>query len=243
MDKGTTGDLEITIGAAGWIAVPRQIGMIWSRRDRSVRNRERFWDRVAKNYDKQSDKKRANLLETIENIKRHLDPQDRVLDFACGTGEKALGVADRVQSIHGIDLSPRMIEKASLKATDRQIDNARFSKTDLFDATLKPGSYDAIMAFYIFHLLDDPARVFERTHELLKPDGRLICETPCLGESGAVVGWLIALAGKLGVLPKVHCFKIADLEAMIVNASSLQLVEAEPVEENRNHLFVVAKRV
>jgi ubiquinone/menaquinone biosynthesis C-methylase UbiE len=208
-----------------------------------MRNPERFWDRIAKNYDKSSDKKKESLLRTIEKIKRHLDPMDRVLDFACGTGEKALGVSDHVQAIHGIDLSPRMIEKASIKVTDRQIDNAQFSRTDLFDATLKPGSYDAIMAFYIFHLVDDPARVFERICELLKPDGRLICETPCLGESGTVIGWLITFAGKIGVLPTVRCFEIAELKSMITSASSLQLIEAGSVAENRNHLFIVAKKV
>jgi 2-polyprenyl-3-methyl-5-hydroxy-6-metoxy-1,4-benzoquinol methylase len=78
-------------------------------------------------------------------------------------------VADRVQSVHGIDLSQKMIAKASMKATDRQIDNAQFSQTALLDATLKPGSSDAIMAFYILHLVDDPAQVFRRIfHELLK---------------------------------------------------------------------------
>jgi ubiquinone/menaquinone biosynthesis C-methylase UbiE len=153
-----------------------------------MRNPERFWDRIAKNYDKSSDKKRESLLRTVEKIKRHLDPMDQVLDFACGTGEKALGVSSRVQAVHGIDLSQKMIEKASMKVTDRRIDNAQFSRTDLFDATLKPASYDAIMAFYIFHLVDDPAQVLKRIHELLKPDGRLICETPCLGESGTVIG-------------------------------------------------------
>jgi ubiquinone/menaquinone biosynthesis C-methylase UbiE len=208
-----------------------------------MRNPERFWDRVAKNYDKRSQKKQKNLLETIEKIKRHLDSEDQVLDFACGTGEKALGVADRVQFVHGIDLSPRMIEKACAKARDRRIENARFSRTDLFDATLEPGSFDAITAFYILHLVDDPARVLKRIHELLKPDGRLICETPCLGESGALVGWLIALIGKLGVLPKVHCFRIADLRSMIANASLFPLVEPESVDEDRKQLFVVAKRL
>jgi ubiquinone/menaquinone biosynthesis C-methylase UbiE len=208
-----------------------------------MRNPERFWDRIAKNYDKSSDKKRERLLETIEKIKRHLDPTDRVLDFACGTGEKALGVSDHVQAIHGIDLSPRMIEKAAVKVTYRQIDNAQFSRMDLFDATLEPRSYDAIMAFYIFHLVDDPARVFKRICELLKPDGRLICETPCLGESGTVIGWLIAFAGKIGVLPTVRCFEIAELKSMITSASSLQLIEVESVAENRNHLFIVAKKI
>jgi ubiquinone/menaquinone biosynthesis C-methylase UbiE len=208
-----------------------------------MRNPERFWNRIAKNYDKHSDKKRASLLETIAYIKPHLDPEDRVLDFACGTGEKALGVAAGVRSIHGIDLSPLMIEKASAKVADRQIDNARFSQTDLFDATLEPGSYDAIMAFYILHLVDDPARVLERIHELLAPGGRLICETPCLGESGIWVGWLIALAGKLGFLPTVRCFGIDELRSAITSAASFQQVESKCVGKSRTHLFLVAKKV
>lgn len=208
-----------------------------------MRDPARFWDRIAKSYDKHSNRKREGLLRTIEKIKGHLDPTDRVLDFACGTGEKALGVSDRVQAIHGIDLSPKMIEIASAKVTDRQIDNARFTRMDLFDAALEPGSYDAIMAFYVFHLLDDPTRVFQRICELLKPDGRLICETPCLGESGSTIRWLIALAGKTGLLPTVRCFEIAELKASITSTSSLRLVESESDAENRNHLFIVAKKI
>ena len=76
-----------------------------------MRDPQRFWDRIAKRYDKHGEKKRAKLLETIEYIKPHLEPGDRVLDFACGTGEKALGVAACVKTIHGVDLSPIMIEK------------------------------------------------------------------------------------------------------------------------------------
>ena len=65
--------------------------MIRSRGVQSVRNPERFWDRIAKNYDKRSEKKTASLLKTIENIKLHLNSEDQVLDFGCDTGEKALG--------------------------------------------------------------------------------------------------------------------------------------------------------
>jgi ubiquinone/menaquinone biosynthesis C-methylase UbiE len=207
-----------------------------------MRNPERFWDRIAKNYDRHGEKKRAKLLETIEYIKPHLEPGDRVLDFACGTGEKALGVAVCVQSIHGVDVSPIMIEKASAKVKDRQVDNARFSKTDLFDAALEPGSCDVVTAFYILHLVEDPVRVLARLCELLKPGGRLICETPCLGESGIAMRWLIAAVGKLGVLPVVHCFEIDELKAMIRGPSSFELLESRCVDEKQTHLFVVARK-
>lgn len=208
-----------------------------------MRNPERFWNRIARNYDEHGEKKRARLLETIEYIKPYLEPGDRVLDFACGTGEKALGVAGCARSIHGIDLAPLMIEKASAKVAERRIENARFSRTDLFDAALEPGSYDAIMAFYIFHLVDDPARVLERIRELLRAGGRLICETPCLGESGVILRWSIGLVGKLGFLPDVRCFGIEELRSMVTGASSFELVKAERVGKGKTHLFLVAKKV
>lgn len=207
-----------------------------------MRDPQRFWDRIARRYDEHGDEKRAVLLETIAYIERHLESEDRVLDFACGTGEKALGVAEAVRSIHGIDLSPAMIERACAKARDRRVENAQFSRTDLFDPTLEPGSYDAVLAFYILHLVDEPTRVLARIRELLKPGGRLICETPCLGESSAFVGWLLALVGKLGVLPRVHCFGVADLEAAITRASSFELVVSQRVGKSRTHLFVVARK-
>jgi ubiquinone/menaquinone biosynthesis C-methylase UbiE len=208
-----------------------------------MRNPELFWDRIARNYDKRGEKKRASLIETIEYIKPHLEPGDRILDFACGTGEKALGVAGSVRSVHGIDLSPLMIEKASAKAAERRVENARFSRMELFDPALAPGSHDAIMAFYIFHLVEDPDRVLARIHELLRPGGRLICETPCLGDSGVVVRWSIALIGKLGFLPDIRCFRIAELQAMVTRASPFALVEARRVGKSETHLFLVAKKV
>jgi 2-polyprenyl-3-methyl-5-hydroxy-6-metoxy-1,4-benzoquinol methylase len=204
--------------------------------------RERFWNRVARRYDRRSPRRQESLLRTIESIKRYLEPEDQVLDFACGTGEKALGVAGCVQSIHGIDLSPEMIERASVKAIDRQVDNARFSRTDLFDATLEPGSYDAIMAFYVLHLVDDLSQVLRRFEELLKPGGRLICEMPCLGELGAIVTWGVALVGRLGVQPRVRCFQIAELESMITDTASLQLVESRSAGGSKTDRFILAKR-
>jgi hypothetical protein len=77
---------------------------------------------------------------------------------------------------------------------------------------------------------------------LLKPNGRLICETPCLGESGTLIRWLINFAGRIEALPRVHCFEIAELKSMIANESPLRLVEAESAAENRTHLFVVAEK-
>ena len=204
-------------------------------------NPERFWDRFARNYDKKTDAQRQSLLDTIEVIKGHLRSDDRVLDFACATGEKALGVAPVVASVHGIDVSGKMIERASAKAIERGVENARFTKTDLFDPSLEPGSCDAIIAFYVLHLLDDPGGTLERLGELLAPGGRLICETPCMGRSSAM-GCLMTLLSVLPMVPKVQRFGVSELEALVRDRAGLRVEVAEVQEGGVDGLLIVAVR-
>ena len=98
-----------------------------------------------------------------------------------------------------------------MKATDRQIANARFTRTDLLDTALEPRSYDAIMAFYVLHLVDDPTQVLERIHELLKPDGRLIL---LWGNSN--LNFLYPLAERVGLRPKVdYPFRTSTKKAVL----------------------------
>jgi len=44
------------------------------------------------------------------------------------------------------------------------------------------------------------------------------------------------------VLPKVRCFKFAELQSMITHAAPCQLLESEPAGENANPLLIVARK-
>ena len=58
---------------------------------------EKFWDRAAKNYDKEEKKDEQTYIRIIEKAKTHLKNTDIVLDYGCGTGLISNEIADNVK--------------------------------------------------------------------------------------------------------------------------------------------------
>ncbi len=153
-----------------------------------------FWDKRSKKYDDDIKKHDSTYIKTIERTKSLLTDSDVVLDFGCASGEMSLDIATHVQQVHGIDLSVKMIELANQKARTQQVDNITFDQIDAFDQRLESHSFSAIIAFNIFHLLNDAPKVLARLNDLLPTGGLLISQTPCLGERNWFFRSLINLA-------------------------------------------------
>ena len=200
-----------------------------------------FWDKRSKKYD-DSVKKHDSLYEkTIDSTKSLLTDSDVVLDFACASGEMSLDIAPHVQRVHGIDLSVKMIELANQKAHDRQVDNINFNQTDAFDQRLD--SFSAIVAFNIFHLLDDASKVLARLNDLLPTGGLLISQTPCLGERGWIFRSLISFAQKVGIAPLIRSLTIAELESL-VSSSNFEILETKIRWDKKILLqWIVARKI
>ncbi len=78
----------------------------------------------------------------------HLQPGTTLLDCDCGPGALTLGLAEAVapgQAV-GIDLEPRMIERAVALATERQVANVRFQTANICDLPFPDGSFDALFS-------------------------------------------------------------------------------------------------
>ena len=83
-----------------------------------------FWNHRSQNYDQQIGPlyERAYQL-TAERTLAYLKPEDRVLDFACGTGIVTLAEAPHVKHIRAIDISDEMAAKAKQKMADHGVTN------------------------------------------------------------------------------------------------------------------------
>ena len=147
-----------------------------------------FWDKRSMHYDENIRKHDSVYEKTIDRTKSLLANSDVVLDFACASGEMSIDIAPHVQRVYGIDVSGKMIELANKKERGRQVDNISFEQLDAFDPSLARNSFSAILAFNIFHLVDDAPKVLARLHDLLVAGGLLISQTPCLGERGGFSG-------------------------------------------------------
>ncbi len=202
-----------------------------------------FWDKKSKNYDKRYKKKNYSLYKkTIDGARSLLTNSDVVLDFACRTGEISLDIAPHVQKVLGIDISEKMIALANKKVRERQIDNASFSQIDAFDQRLESNSFSAILAFHIFHLVDDAPKVLTRLNDLLAPGGLLISQTPCLSERGWLFRSMIGLAQKLGVAPPIRNFRIPELESL-VSSTNFEIIETKILWEKYSDEWIVARKV
>ena len=201
---------------------------------------EKFWDRMANNYDRVEKKDEQTYIKIIEKTKMYLKISDIVLDYGCGTGLISNEIADNVKVIRAIDISSKMIEIAKRKADGRKIKNIDYAHSTIFDERYKRGSFDVILVFYILHLLEDPHKVMQRINELLKPGGLIISTTPCMGEK-TFLSILLSLVSKIGLIPKIRSFKISELEDLIANVN-FEIVETECLNQSGQQYFIVAKK-
>ncbi len=201
-----------------------------------------FWDKRSKKYDDNIKKHDSLYEKAIDSTKSLLTNSDVVLDFACASGEMSLDIAPHVQRVHGIDLSVKMIELANQKARDRQVGNINFDQMDAFDQRLVSNSFSAVVAFNIFHLLDDAPKVLARLKDLLPTEGLLISQTPCLGERSWFLRSLISLAQKLRIAPTIRSLTIVELESL-VSSSGFEIFETKIWDEKNAVQWIIARKI
>jgi ubiquinone/menaquinone biosynthesis C-methylase UbiE len=204
-----------------------------------MKNEEKFWDRISKNYDK-GDKVDETYLKMLEIMKKYLKKDDMVMDFGCATGSISIDISSSVRKVIGIDISSEMIRIAKEKAIEHKAENVYFAKSTIFDRRHKENSFNAIMAFNILHLLDDTEEGIKRINKLLKPGGIFISSTACLGDKGKFVGGMISLVGKLGFFPNVKKFTASGLRKYMIEGGfdiGEDVILSEP-----SHPFIVARK-
>jgi 2-polyprenyl-3-methyl-5-hydroxy-6-metoxy-1,4-benzoquinol methylase len=175
---------------------------------------EKFWDRMAKYFDRVERKDEPTNIRIIEKTRNRLKISDNVLDYGCGTGTASIEIASCVKNVTGIDISSKMIEAAKGKTVEREVKNIDFEQTTIFDENFKKGSFDVIICFYLLHLVEDTPKVMHRINELLKPGGLIISATPCI--RGTLWGAVLSPVSKIGLIPPIKSFKISELEDLVV---------------------------
>lgn len=208
-------------------------------------NAEKLWDWLASGWDKRTDLETPDS-EVIVRARPLLRAGDRVLDYGCAAGSVAIRLAPSVGSMHGIDVSSNMIAAAERRLESRNPGNVAFSHATIFDSALVPGSYDAVLAFAIFHLLDDTEKVLTRIGELLRPGGLLISVTPCVGAKVSLGDRALVVVARtlslLRLIPRVRFLRIAGLQEALA-AAGFRVTEAGPVARGSAEYFVVAEKV
>ena len=202
---------------------------------------EKFWDRISSKFDKIEAGDIAYKI-FIEEARDYLKADDTVLDFGCGTGLICNEIAENVGFIQAMDISTKMIDICKFKASERKIKNINFERTTLFDEKFKTGSFDAIIAFNIFHLLEEPHKYIQRISQLLKPGGLLLSATPCMSEA-QFLNNVLKFFSILGVTPKLNSFTSSEMEQIFINTSFKTLVSNRIKPKSPQYILISEKQV
>lgn len=97
---------------------------------------------------------------------------DVVIDFGCGPGFFLIPLAKVAERAIGIDVSPRMLEKAAQLAKKRGV-AVELLQSDGNEIELEDDSVDLILLNHVFHEVEDKPRVLVEFQRILKASGRL----------------------------------------------------------------------
>jgi ubiquinone/menaquinone biosynthesis C-methylase UbiE len=132
------------------------------------------------NYDEEGRLERNQLEQeiTLKFLKDFLPSSGQVLELGAATGKYTLSLAQSGYSIHAVDLSVALIEKAKGRLSSLQNHKVTFEARDASDLShLAANTFDAILVMGpLYHLVDKKERedLLKSCYRLLKPNGVLI---------------------------------------------------------------------
>ena len=107
----------------------------------------------------------------------NLRPGENVLDLGCGRGEETVQAATLVGGggfVWGLDITPKMIERAQDRANQRVLKNVEFLLALMDKIPLKDASLDAVLSNCAINHVQDKAAVYREIHRVLKTGGRFV---------------------------------------------------------------------
>jgi 2-polyprenyl-3-methyl-5-hydroxy-6-metoxy-1,4-benzoquinol methylase len=108
---------------------------------------------------------------------------NRVLDVGCSSGYLARPLAERGNTIVGLELDPE-----AARAAEEFCELVLVGDVETMDLPLEPGSFDVVLGGDVIEHLRDPGATLARLRPLLRPGGRVVLSTP------NVANWAVRLS-------------------------------------------------
>jgi SAM-dependent methyltransferase len=144
-----------------------------------VKDREQqSWTQVAPGWARHDERLRDSLNPVSEKMLAavRLEPGQRVLDIASGTGEPALLAAARVGPgghVLGTDYVEGMLAFARTKAERAGLGNVEFRLADGEELDVPAGSFDAVLIRWGLMFMPEPDQCLARARAALVPGGHI----------------------------------------------------------------------
>lgn len=207
-----------------------------------VNDDARFWNRAARKYATDPIKDLAGYERTVDRTRQMLNGSVTVLELGCGTGTTALRLAPHIARLVATDVSSEMIAIAREKAAAQNQPNVEFVAAAAHHVPWPDGSFDAVLAFNLLHLVADRPALYAKLLAVLKPGGLFISKTACLSEMNRLIRLAVPVMRAIGKAPHVDFFTATELEREIT-AAGFAIAERARHGSGRKdaRIFIVAR--
>ena len=135
-----------------------------------------FWDKVAFAYDIFADGiNRGTNQKLCATVVKEIQPSDKVLECACGTGLLTSVIAGKCDSLLATDFSEKMLVRTEKKC--KKYANVRFAKADILHLPYEDNRFDVVVAANVIHLLDAPYAALQELDRVCTQGGRIVIPT------------------------------------------------------------------
>jgi len=117
------------------------------------------------------------------------DSQQHWLEVCCGPGIISRALAGRVGSVHGVDITPTMIDLANGEAQREGLANVRFSVGDATNLPVPDASYDGAVTRFSLHHIPLPGRCVAEMSRVVRPGGWVVLGDHITSEALDVCYW------------------------------------------------------
>jgi ubiquinone/menaquinone biosynthesis C-methylase UbiE len=104
------------------------------------------------------------------------DSNQRWLDAACGSGIVGRELCQRVGEVHGVDVTPAMIDLATQESKKAGIENMSFSIGDVCALPMADSSFDGALTRFTVHHLPVPQRLLSELARVVRPGGLVVVQ-------------------------------------------------------------------
>ena len=144
-------------------------------------------------------------------------PDDTMLDVACGGGIVVCAFAPHVRRATGIDMTPAMLVRAQQLAGERALTNVAFDQGDAQALPYPDATFDMVVTRFSFHHFVDPLAVLLEMRRVAAPGGCLVVVDMYASEDNAKAAeW--NRHEKLRDPSHVRCLSLTELRGLFAAA-------------------------
>ena len=134
------------------------------------------WDKAAIYYENSWQQQLKPAQEKLLEM-ANLQPGERLIDIACGTGLVSFPAAEKVRPtgfVLATDISDEMVKICAQTAIEKKISNIQFKRMDAEELDVQDEQYNVALCALGLMYVPDPIKALKEMYRVIRPGGRAV---------------------------------------------------------------------